>query len=104
MLKDKDHFVKASVLGDEITTTGYVGEFDGIPVYEDVDIDESTTNVEFILGNSAFCHFVAEFTVPVHVQDLNGSGSYIGASAIQGRRAYGMKISRPTTVLIKKNA
>ena len=100
LLKDTDHFVKASTLGDEITTTGYVGKVDGVPVYEDPDM---TSGFEFILGNSEFCHFVAEFAVPVAVNDLK-DGVHIGASAVQGRRVYGLKISKPETIFAKKAA
>lgn len=99
LLKDTDHFIKASALGDAITQTGVVGKIDGVPVVEDPDLE-----VEFVLGNSDFCHFVAEFNVPVHVQDLASSGKYIGASAVQGRRVYGALISRPETVFVKKSA
>ena len=100
LLKDETHFVKASNLGDEITTTGFVGKIDGVPVYEDADMTE---DFEFILGNSEFCHFVAEFAVPVAVKDL-ADGAHIGASAVQGRRVYGLKISKPETVFAKKTA
>lgn len=100
LLKDTDHFIKASNLGDEITTTGYVGKVDGVPVYEDPDM---TANFEFILGNSEFAHFVSEFSVPVAINDLK-DGVHIGASAVQGRRVYGLKISKPTTIFAKKTA
>lgn len=100
LLKDTDHFVKASNLGDEITTTGYVGKVDGVPVYEDPDMTEG---FEFILGNSEFAHFVAEFSVPVAINDLK-DGIHIGASAVQGRRVYGLKISKPETIFAKKKA
>lgn len=99
LLKDEAHFVKASNLGDNIVQNGLVGRIAGIPVYEDPDLTE---NFEFVLGNTAFCHFVAEFAVPVHVQDLAGSGTFIGASAVQGRRIYGLKISKPETIFAKK--
>lgn len=101
LLKDTDHFVRASAMGDNIVANGYVGKVDGIPVYEDPDLTEG---FEFILANSEFCHWVAEFSVPVHLQDLAGSGKYIGASAVQGRRVYGLKISRPNTIFAKKTA
>ena len=38
----------------------------------------------------------------VHAQDLSGSGKYIGASAVQGRKIFGMKISKPQTVYVKR--
>lgn len=36
--------------------------------------------------------------MPVHIQDLNGSGKYIGASAVQGRLAYGHKVLRSIAI------
>ena len=41
--------------------------------------------------------------MPVTVNDLK-DGKHIGASAVQGRRVYGMMVSRPTTVTLKKHA
>ena len=43
-------------------------------------------------------------TLPVHVQDLNGSSKYIGASAVKGRKVYAFKVTKPQTILIKKKA
>lgn len=100
LLKDEVHFVKASNLGDNIVQNGAVGKIAGVPVYEDTDL---TAGFEFILGNTEFAHFVAEFSVPVAVKDL-ADGSHIGASAVQGRRVYGLKISKPNTILAKKTA
>ena len=40
--------------------------------------------------------------MPVQVQDLSGSGKYIGASAVQGRKVYGLKVSKPKTLYIKR--
>lgn len=99
LLKDTDHFIKASNLGDDIVTNGMVGKIAGIPVFEDPDMTEG---FDFLLGNSEFCHFVPEFTVPVAVKDL-ADGSHIGASAVQGRRSYGLKISKPETIFAKKH-
>ena len=44
------------------------------------------TTTEFICGHPNWCHRVMEWQVPVHLQDLAGSGKYIGASAVQGRK------------------
>ena len=45
-----------------------------------------------------------EWQVGVHLQDLAGSGKYIGASAVQGRKIYAHKVTKPQTLLIKRNA
>ena len=34
----------------------------------------------------------------MHVQDLNGSGNYIGASAVQGREVFGHKVTRSVAI------
>lgn len=99
LLKDTDHFVRSTALGDTVVLNGEVGRVDGVPVIEDVDLDAT---VDFILGNRVFAHYVDEWGVPVHVADL-ADGVHIGASAVQGRRVYGKKISRPTTILVKKH-
>lgn len=79
---------------------GYIGDLNGIKVYETNNIDDAS-NVEFILGNNVFCHFVDDWKTPVAVNDLKDA-KHIGASALQGRRVYGDMISRTNTVLIKK--
>lgn len=62
-------------------------------------IDNAT---EFICGHPNWCHRVMEWQTPVHLQDLGGSGKYIGASAVQGRKVYGIKVSKPKTLYIKR--
>lgn len=95
-------FIKASDLGDNVVQNGRVGRIAGLDVYETNNIADST-KVEYIIGNRIFCHFVDEWMVPVTVNDLK-DGKHIGASAVQGRRVYGMMVSRPTTVTLKKHA
>lgn len=63
---------------------------------------QKTGTTEFIAGHPNWCHRVQDWSVPIHLQDLNGSGNYIGASAVQGRKVYGMKISKPKTVYVKR--
>lgn len=95
-------FVKASNLGDSVVQNGMVGRINGVNVYETNNIPDEL-NIEYILGNNVFCHFVDEWMVPVAVNDLK-DGKHIGASAVQGRRVYGDMISRPETVTVKKKA
>lgn len=95
-------FIKASDLGDSVVQNGRVGRINGIDVYETNNIPD-TSNIEYIIGNKVFCHFVDEWKVNVSVNDLK-DGSHIGASAVQGRRVYGDMISRPETVTVKKKA
>lgn len=101
VLKDKDHFVHASALGDEVVRTGAVGKIAGLLVFEDTTLSETT---DFIAGHPNWCHHVNEWAVGVHVQDISGSGKYIGATAVQGRNVYGYKVSKPQTLFIRKHA
>ena len=105
-----DRFVKQGDLSQELVQTGAVGKIAGFVVYETNNMDyESTTRVaskktttEFICGHPNWCHRVMEWQVAIHLQDLNGSGNYIGASAVQGRKVYGIKVSKPQTLSIKR--
>lgn len=92
-------FIKASALGDSVVQNGMVGRIAGVNVYETNNI--TTENVEYVLGNNVYCHFVDEWMVPVAVNDLK-DGKHIGASAVQGRRVYGAKITKTNTVIVKK--
>lgn len=93
-------FISASDLGDEVKQTGALGRIAGFLVFEDATLSETT---DFIAGHPDWCHHVNEWAVGIHVQDISGSGKYIGASAVQGRNVYGYKVSKPSTLYIKKN-
>lgn len=105
-----EHFIKQGDLSQEMVQQGVVGRIAGFNVFESNNMDyENTTRVggkktttEFIAGHPNWCHRVMEWQVPVHLQDLNGSGKYIGASAVQGRKVYGLKVSKPQTLYIKR--
>lgn len=93
-------FIAASNLGDAIKQNGLLGRINGVNVYESANVPEGT---DFVLGNNQFCHYVEGWKVPVHVADL-ADGKHIGSSAVQGRKVYGAKITKPATVLVKKSA
>lgn len=95
-------FIKASDLGDAVVQTGAVGRIAGFNVYEDNTLTAEST--EFIAGHLDWCTRVNEWQVPVHLQDVNGSGKYIGASAVQGRKIYAHKVTKASTLFIKKKA
>lgn len=101
LLKDKDHFVHATQLGDSVIATGAVGQIAGFTVFEDNTLSATT---EFIAGHPDWCCRVEEWQVPVSLVDLTGSGKWIGASAVQGRKVYAHKVTKPKTLLIKKIA
>lgn len=87
-----------------------VGQVAGFAVFESNNlmyenttvVSSKKTTTEFIAGHPNWCHRVEEWGVPVHIQDLNGSSKFIGASAVQGRKIYGVKVSKPATVYIKR--
>ena len=105
-----ERFIKQGDLSQQLVQLGVVGQAAGFNVRESNNMDyESTTRVaskktttEFICGHPNWCHRVMEWQVPVHLQDLSGSGKYIGASAVQGRKVYGLKVSKPQTLYIKR--
>lgn len=95
ILKDKEHFVGTTGMGAEIVATGAVGMIAGFTVYE---WNDSTSNLQCICGHPDFATRCMEFSVPVHLQDLSGSGSYIGASAVQGRSVFDHKVLRSAAI------
>lgn len=101
LLLKSPEFIPASQLGDEVKVSGALGKILGFLVFEDNTLAATT---EFIAGHPDWCHRVKEWSVGIHVQDLAGSGNYIGASAVQGRSVYGHKVSKAAAVYIKKNA
>lgn len=101
LILKSDEFTHASQLGDAVIQTGALGRIAGFNVFEDVTLG---TKTDFIAGHPDWCTRVNEWSVPVHVQDLSGSGSYIGASAVQGRRVYAHAVTKKAAVQIKKHA
>ena len=110
VLMQDPNFVKQGDLAQELVQEGVVGKIAGFLVFESSNLDyESTTRVatkktttEFIAGHPNWCHRVQEWQVEPHLQDLSGSGKFIGASAVQGRKVYGVKVSKPQTLYIKR--
>lgn len=102
LLETADLLTHSTTQGDSVVTNGFAGKINGVPVYESLNGVLDTEKVEYIVGNNEFVHFVNEFSVPVALRDL--TNEYIGSSAVSGRIVYGGKVSRPTTVIIKKHA
>ncbi len=88
-------FVSASELGDEVKQTGAVGKIAGFLVKE---WNDNTTNLAMLAGHPKFATRAKEWQVKVHVQDLSGSGKYIGSCAVQGRKVYGHKVLRSAAI------
>lgn len=93
-------FIKASNLGDSVVQNGVVGQIAGFNVIEDATL--TAEGVQFIAGHPDWCARVEEWAVEPHVQALDGSGSYIGASAVQGRKIYTHKVTKAEAVLVAK--
>ena len=93
------HFIKQGELSQELVQTGAVGKIAGYTVFEDSTLGE---NVEYVAGHPNWFAVIDEWAVPVHLQDLSGSGDFIGASAVQGRKVYAYKVTKGQTILVKK--
>ena len=109
MLLQDDHFIRQGDLSQELVMQGAVGKIAGYTVFESNNtMFENTeivagkkTTTEFICGHPNWCHRVQEWSVPVELKPL--SNNYIGASAVQGRKVYGIGISKPKTVYVKRS-
>ncbi len=95
LMLESPQFVKASALGDQVVQTGAIGKMAGFLI---IEWNDETANLAGVAGHPRFATRAEEFSVDVHVQDLNGSGNYIGASAVQGRDVYGHKVLRSTAI------
>ena len=88
-------FIKASALGDSVVQTGAVGKIAGFLI---IEWNDTTANLAGVAGHPRFATRAEEFSVPVHIQDLSGSGKYIGASAVQGRDVFAHKVLRSVAI------
>ncbi|MDD4689182.1 MAG: hypothetical protein PHE51_05490 [Eubacteriales bacterium] len=92
-------FIREGDLSQELVESGAVGKVAGFAVYESSALAEDT---EFVAGHPNWCHRVMDWKVEPTICDLNGSANYVGASAVKGRMVYGLTISKPETVYVKK--
>ena len=101
ILNDKDNFIKKGDLSQKIVETGAIGEIGGFAVYKTARLPQG---VQAVFGHPDYATRVDEWSVPVHLQDLSGSGRFIGASAVQGRMVYTHAVTKPQAfhVLTKK--
>lgn len=88
-------FVAASSLGDDVKVTGAVGKIAGFLV---IEWNDTTANLQMLAGHPRFATRAMDFAVQIHLQDLSGSGKYIGASAVQGRKVYDHKVLRSVAI------
>ena len=105
-----DHFKNGGNLSEKLLQDGVIAKVAGFYIFESSNMYFENTTVtggkktttELICGHPNWCHRVQEWQVAPHIQDLSGSGKYIGASAVQGRKVYGLKVSKPQTIYIKR--
>ncbi len=95
ILLNSDEFIGASSLGDEVKQNGVIGKIAGFLVKE---WNDSTANLAMLAGHPKFATRVNGWKVPLRVQDLDESGKYIGACAVQGRNVYAHKVLRSTAI------
>lgn len=103
-------FIRGGDLSQELVRSGCVGKIAGFNVFESSNlmfgnttfVSGKKTSTEFICGHPNWCHRVCEWAVPVAVNPIS-DGVHIGASAVQGRKIYGIFISKPETVYIKRS-
>lgn len=108
VLMSDSHYIRQGDLSQELVQNGVVGKIAGYNVFEsnntmfeDTEIvSGKKVSTEFICGHPNWCHRVQEWSVPVGVKDL--ANTFIGASAVQGRKVYGIGISKPETVYVKR--
>jgi len=94
LLLKSPEFVKASDLGDAVVQSGAVGQTAGFLIFEDTSLPAV---VSVIVGHPDWCTRVEEWAVSPKVQSLDGSGNFIGEVAIQGRKIYAHKLTKPQT-------
>ena len=108
VLMADDHFIRQGDLSQELVQNGVVGRIAGYNVFESNNtmfenttlVSSKKTSTEFICGHPNWCHRVQEWSVPVGIKNL--TNEYIGSSAVQGRKVYGIGISKPQTVYVKR--
>jgi len=94
---ESSEFIAASNLGDEVKQSGAIGSIAGFLIFEDASLPD---NANVICGHPNWCCRVEEWAVEPKLTDLSNSGSYIGASAVQGRKVYAHKVTKGETVQI----
>ena len=109
LLRDPE-FIKQGDISQKLVEEGSFGMIGGFACFESANtmfedttiVGSHKTTTEFIAGHPFFASRVMEFSVPVHLQDLAGSGNYIGASAVQGRLVYGVDVTKPEAIFVKR--
>ena len=83
---------------EAVVQTGALGQIAGFNIFEDATLPDTSV---FIVGHPNWCTRIEEWAVPVRLQSLEGSGTFIGASAVQGRKIYKHAVTKSSTLLIR---
>ncbi len=84
-------FTQAGSLGDEVKQSGAIGRLAGFNV---IEFNSDAPGLAMVCGHPRFATRVRAWQAPVRLQSLEGSGQYIGASAVQGRMVFAHKVLR----------
>lgn len=87
--------------GLNIMQEGYIGRIAGFDVYETNLLPSGTNMIALQRRGFAYGDF---WKYEPHVQSLDGSGTFIGDSAIQGRLAYNYGAIRATLIQVNNGA
>ena len=101
LLLQDPNFIRQANLSQEMLTEGAVGMCAGFKVFI---INDANSKTEFLAYHPDWFTLIDEWNVPIHVQDLGGSGSFIGATAVQGRKIAKFKLTNKSACVMKKNA
>jgi hypothetical protein len=102
LLLDTDSKVVLNTMrGDQIQTEGYVGRLLGFDIYSNEQLPTGTNMIALQRRGAAFKFGWKREPM---LQSLDGSGQYIGDTAVQGRLAYVYGVVRPTLVQLNQGA
>lgn len=96
-------FLRSTELGDKVASyEGVIGKIAGLPVVLAVDMDETTSKIDFILVNQE------GFGAPQNINSLvvtdATAAGYPAGTLIAGEIGYGFKVADNDLVLIRKHA
>jgi hypothetical protein len=95
LLLKSGEFIRQGDLSQELVASGYIGQAAGFAV----KTSNFVTGADFIAGHPDWAVRVKEWAIEPELVGLNGSGNYIGASAVHGRVVYGHGVTNPGAVL-----
>ena len=108
LLQDTTNFIRQGDLSQKLIQAGAVGKIAGFNVFESTRLAKDKTGIvtskkvttEMIAGHPNWCHRVEEWSVPVAIKPL--TNTFIGSSAVQGRKIFGTKVSNSNAVIVKR--